>query len=139
MTINRFGITLGVVVLLAMPLLAHHPFSAEFDWKKPVTMSGVVTRLDWENPHSYLHANIQHPDGTLQSWTFEMGSVIGLKKAGWTKTTVKPGDMVMIEGWLARSPSKPTTANMKAIRLPDGRELSGASSNGNTDLARASN
>ena len=68
-----------------------------------------------------------------------MGSVVALRKAGWTKTTVKPGDFVMIEGWLARSTNKPTTANMKSIRLPGGRELLGASSNGNTDLAKALN
>ena len=135
MTATKFAVAFGILMLIAVPLFAHHPFSAEFDQKKPVTLSGVVTKVDWENPHTYLHANVLQPDGTTQTWSFEMGSVIGLKKAGWTKTTVKPGDMVMIEGWLARSKSKPTTANMKAIRLPDGRELSGASSNGNTDLA----
>ena len=131
----RLGTTLGIVLLIAVPLFAHHPFSAEFDQKKTVTLSAVVTKFDWGNPHAYLHAIVPQPDGTTQAWSFEMGSVVGLKKAGWTKTTVRPGDMVTIEGWLARSKSKPTTANMKAIRLPDGRELSAASSNGSTDLA----
>jgi hypothetical protein len=133
MTTIKWAIALEVVLLIAMPVLAHHPFSAEFDLKKPVTLSGTVTKFDWANPHAYLRANIEDADGTTHTWSFEMGSVIALQKAGWNKETVKPGDKVAIEGWLARSPGKPTTANMKSIRLADGRELSGASSIGPAD------
>jgi hypothetical protein len=133
MTTIRFGIALGVVLAVALPVLAHHPFPVEFDWKKPVTVSGVVTKFDWENPHAYLRINVQDSEGMTRSWNFEMGSLSALRKAGWTKETLKPGDKVSIDGWRARSPSKPTTANMKTIRLPNGRELSGASSAGDAE------
>ncbi len=133
MTRIKFAIALVVVALVAMPLRGHHPFTVEFDWRKPVTVTGVVTKLDWENPHAYLHVEAQDAGGMARNWSFEMGSLSAIGKAGWTKQTVKPGDEVSIDGWLSRSPAKPTTANMKTIRLPNGLELSGASSAGDTE------
>ena len=127
------GVALGIVLLLAIPVLAHHPFSAEYDWKRPVTVSGTVTKLDWENPHARLYIDSKDADGTAQNWNFEMGSLNALQKAGWAKDTVKMGDTVLVDGWLARSKAKPNVANMKSIRLPNGRELSGASSVGDAD------
>ena len=133
MTSMKLGIVLAVVLFVALPVMAHHPFSVEFDWKKPVTVSGIVTKFDWENPHAYMRLNVQDPNGVIRSWNFEMGALNALRKAGWTRETVKAGDRVSIAGWLARSPGKPTTANLKTIRLANGRELSGASSAGETE------
>jgi len=129
----KLGIALGIVLLLAIPVLAHHPFSAEYDWKKPVSITGAVTKLEWENPHAHLYVGVEDETGKSETWSFEMGSLSALQKAGWTKETVKMGDTVTVDGWLARSKSKTTTANMKAIWLSNGRELSGASSIGDTE------
>jgi len=126
-------VTLGIALLVAIPLFAHHPFSVEFDGKKPVSLSGVVTKFDWANPHAYLHVQVRDAEGMTRNWNFEMGALSALQRAGWTKDTVKPGDKVSIEGWLARSPGRPTTANMKTILFESGLQLSGASSNGHTD------
>ena len=133
MTTVKLAIALGIVLLLAIPVLAHHPFSAEYDWKKPVSITGAVTKLEWENPHAYLYVGVEDETGKSETWTFEMGSLSALQKAGWRKDTVKMGDTVTVDGWLARSKSKANTANMKAIWLSNGRELSGASSIGDTE------
>jgi hypothetical protein len=128
---TKLGIALGIVLLLAIPVLAHHPFSAEYDWKKPISLTGTVTKLEWENPHARLYIDVENPDGKVENWNFEMGSVSALRKASWSKDAVKMGDTVTVDGWLARS--KANTANMKAVWLADGRELSGASSIGNAE------
>ena len=133
MTTIKLAIALGIVLLLAIPILAHHPFSAEYDWKKPVSITGAVTKLEWENPHAYLYVGVEDETGKSETWSFEMGSLSALQKAGWRKDTVKMGDTVTVDGWLARSKSKTNTANMKAIWLSNGRELSGASSIGDTE------
>jgi hypothetical protein len=123
-------LVLGIVSLLAIPVLAHHPFSAEFDWKHPVRLTGTVTKLEWENPHARLYIDVEDETGKPQKWNFEMGSLSALYKAGWRKDTVKMGDTVTVDGWLARSKSKIYTANMKSVWLANGRELSGASAIG---------
>ena len=123
---TRLAIAAGVVFLLTPPLLAHHPFFAEFDWMKPVILSGTVTKLEWENPHARLWLDVKGPDGKINNWSFEMGSLNALKKAGWSKTTLKMGDMITVDAWLAKA--KSNEANMKSATLPNGRELSGASS-----------
>jgi hypothetical protein len=118
----------GILLLAALPLLGHHPFSAEYDWKKPVSVSATVTKFEWANPHSHIVADVKDSDGKTKNWTFELGSISALTKAGWNKSTVKTGDAIMVDAWLARS--KPDTANVKSVRLADGRELWGGSSIG---------
>jgi len=131
MTQKRLAVAL--TLFLAIPVLAHHPFSVEFDWKKPVSLTGTVTKLEWENPHARLYVEVEDDTGKPQSWNFEMGSLSALRKAGWRKDTLKTGDTVTVDGWLARSPGKSYAANMKSVWLPNGRELSGASSIGNSE------
>jgi len=131
MTNKRLGIAL--TLFLAVPALAHHPFSVEYDWKKPVSLTGTVTKLEWENPHARLYIEVEDDTGKPQSWNFEMGSLSALQKAGWRKDTVKMGDTVTIDGWLARSPAKGYAGNMKSLWLADGREFSGASSVGDAE------
>jgi len=81
------GIKFGIVLLLAAPLLAHHPFSAEFDWKKPVTLTGTVTKVEWTNPHALISIDVKEAAGTTTNWALELGSarVLG-KHYGWTPT-----------------------------------------------------
>ena len=117
---------ISVVLLCSMPILAHHPFSAEFDWKKPVTVSGTVTKVEWANPHAHIYVDAKGTDGKTQNWTFELGGISALTRAGWGKTTVKTGDTVTVDAWLSRTSS--TAGNAKSVTLSNGRELSGASS-----------
>jgi hypothetical protein len=114
------------VFLAALPVMAHHPFSAEYDWKQPVTVTGTVSKLDWANPHAHIYVDAKDPDGKTKSWTFELGGINALTNAGWSKDSVKTGDIVIVDAWLSKSQSN--VANVKSIKLPSGRELSGASS-----------
>jgi hypothetical protein len=117
---------LTAVFLAALPVLAHHPFSAEYDWKQPMTVTGTVTKLDWANPHAHIYVDAKDPDGKTKSWTFELGGINALTNAGWSKDIVKAGDTVTVDTWLSKTQSN--VGNVKSIKLPDGRELSGASS-----------
>jgi hypothetical protein len=123
---KRLGFCLSLVVLLAIPVLAHHPFSTDFDWKQPVTVSGTVMKVEWENPHAHLYIDAKGPDGNSVTWAFEMGNLGRLKDAGWKKDTLKLGDTVFVDAWLSKT--KGNMGNVKSVRLYDGRELSGASS-----------
>ena len=115
-------------LLCATPIFAHHPFAAEFDWKKPVTVAGTVTKVDWSNPHAHIYVDAKGTDGKTQNWTFELGGINALTRAGWAKNTVKIGDTVTVDAWLSRNSN--TMGNAKSVTLPTGRELSGASSIG---------
>jgi|SRR5205809_7930213 len=119
-------ITGATVLLLVISAYAHHPFAAEYDWTKPVTLTGTVSKVEWTNPHAYLHVNAKDDKGQTKQWTLEMGSPSALTRAGWTRNTVKMGDQVTVDAWLSKS--KNDRANVKSIKLADGRELSGASS-----------
>jgi hypothetical protein len=123
---SKLFLMLSLIVLGTLPLLGHHPFSAEYDWKKPVTVTGTVTKFDWSNPHSMLYVDAKGTDGKTQTWTFELGGINGLTKAGWAKTTLKAGDLITVDAWQSKSSS--TAGNVKSVTLRDGRELSGASS-----------
>jgi uncharacterized protein DUF6152 len=116
----------GIVLLATLPLLAHHPFSAEYDWKKPVTVSGTITKVDWSNPHSHIYVDAKDADGKMKNWSFELGGVSALTRAGWSKTTLKNGDTVTVDAWLSRNQSN--MGNVKSVTLSSGKELSGASS-----------
>ena len=76
------------------PLMAHHSFAAEYDAKKPVTLKGIVTKVDWMNPHVYFYIDVEDEAGKVTNWGFEMGPPNGLQRAGWTKNTMKIGDEV---------------------------------------------
>jgi hypothetical protein len=116
----------GLALLLAAPALAHHPFAAEFDWKKPVTLIGTVTKLDWTNPHSYLYVDAKDSSGKKMNWKIEMGGPTSLSRLGWTRDELKPGDMIVVDAWQARNGNRLVSA--KSIRFSDGRELFAASS-----------
>src|ERR1051325_9335555 len=103
------GIVLGVV-LSAAPAMAHHSFAAEFDSKKPVTMKGFVTKIEWTNPHVWIYMNVQNPDGTFTNWGFEMSHPHGLQTRGWTRSTLKPGDVIIINATLAKNGSNRANA-----------------------------
>ena len=126
---TRLGLIAGVALIaLAASAFAHHPFAAEYDWTKPVTISGTVSKLEWTNPHAMLYMEGKDQNGQMKKWTLEMGSPSALTRAGWNRNSVKMGDQITVDAWMSKT--KDDRANVKSVKLADGRELSGGSSIG---------
>ena len=120
----------ALVATRATTTLAHHSFSAEYDANKPLNLKGAVTKVEWTNPHAYFYIDVRDDKtGKVTNWALEMGSPNGLMNQGWTRNTLKVGDIVSVEGSLARS-GKPL-GNARAVVLSStGQRLFAASSQG---------
>jgi hypothetical protein len=115
------------VLLTSIPVLAHHSFAAEFDASKPLKLTGTVTRLEWTNPHTWFFIDVKGEDGKITNWGFEMGSPNGLMRAGWTRNSMKAGDIVTVEASRAKDGSN--NANARSVTLAStGKTLFAASS-----------
>jgi hypothetical protein len=110
-----------VLVAAAVPVRAHHAFASEFDAKKPVKFKGTVTKMEWINPHAWMHVEVKKPDGTSENWMIEAGSPNMLFRQGINKNTVKPGMEVVVDGYQARDGSQ--RANGRDLTLPNGQKL----------------
>ena len=118
---------LGAALLAtAAPAVAHHAFSAEFDATKPVRLRGTITKMEWINPHSWMHVDVSNDDGTVDSWMIEAGPPGALVRRGWKKDSVKPGTEVLVEGYQALDGEM--RANGRDVTLPDGTKLFAGSS-----------
>ena len=105
----------------ALPLSAHHAFSAEFDSKKPVTFKGTVTKMEWTNPHVWIHVDVKMPNGMVENWSFEAGTPNVLFRRGFTKLSLMPGTEITLDGYQAKDGSR--RANGRDLTYPDGRKM----------------
>jgi len=125
-SLARLSLLLGLAVGAA-PVFAHHSFAAEFDGNKQITLTGVVTKVDWVNPHAYIYVDVKGDDGNVVNWGIETGAPNALYRAGWRKDDLKAGDTVTFTAFLAKDGSH--TAAAKEVKLPDGRKVFAGSPN----------
>lgn len=132
MKTKMHAIAVAVGLLLATTTArAHHSFAAEFDANKPLDLTGVVTKIEWSNPHTYFYIDVTTPDSKVINWGMEMGSPNGLMRAGWTRNTLHVGDVVRVEGSQAKDGSN--VGNARAVTVTaTGKRLFAASSQGDT-------
>ena len=109
------------LLLGGVPLLAHHAFSAEFDADRPIELKGVVTKVEWINPHAWIHMDATRPDGTVEQWMVEAGTPNTLYRRGFTKDALTVGTEIAVDGYRAKDGSM--RCNGRNVRLPDGRSL----------------
>ncbi len=130
------AMTVGVFLLLnAGRLWAHHAFAAEFDAQRPVKFRGIVTKMEWINPHAWIHMDVKGPDGKVVSWMVEAGTPNTLFRRGFTKNSLAPGTEILVEGYQAKDGSN--KANGRDVTFPDGRKLFlGSSGTGAPDDAK---
>ena len=129
MTRKLSRMTVGLIaVLLAVSatVAAHHAFSAEFDASKPVALRGTITRMEWVNPHAWIHLEVANEDGTVEQWMIEAGPPGALVRRGWSRDSVVLGTEVLVEGYQAIDGAN--RANGRDVTFPDGRRLFAGSS-----------
>ena len=125
---TKFVLTaIATTTLLAQsaPLLGHHSFAAEFDANQPVKLTGAVTKVEWVNPHIWFYVDVKDETGKITNWAWEMGSPNVLLRLGWTRNSLKPGQVVTVEGSRAKDGSN--VANARSVMLDGKRILAGSS------------
>ncbi len=122
MRMRLVAIVLCLGISVTVPLLSHHAFSSEFDANKPVKLKGTVSRIEWINPHTWIHVDVKETDGKITKWMIEGGSPNALIRRGVTSQLLKVGMEVMVDGYQAKDGS--SRANGRDITLADGRKLS---------------
>ena len=110
---STFGVILAAlgVVALTVPVLAHHSWPVEYDAKKPVTVKGVVSKVEWTNPHTHFYVDVKDDKGQVTTWNFEMASTLALERSGWTRKTLSVGEQVTVGGFGGRAVTSRAIAN----------------------------
>jgi len=119
----------GVALLATagtVPVAAHHSFAAEYDSTKKISVTGEVVRLEWTNPHARVVVSGKDENGVQKEWDFELGPPTTLMRRGWNRNSLKPGNVISVEGF--RSKDEPSTANARSVKLSDGRQVFAGSS-----------
>ena len=129
MRMNLYLAVLAVALLLAasMPLIAHHAFGSEFDPNRPVLLKGKVVKVEWVNPHTWIHVEVTNPDGSRDVWMIEGGSPNSLLRRGVTKDSLPVGTEIVVDGYQTRDHTL-KRANGRNVTYPDGRKLNLGSS-----------
>ena len=120
---TKLAIAVGIIALAmsASSASAHHAFAAEFDANKPVTFKGTITKMEWVNPHTWLHVDVKMPDGTVENWAVEAGSPNILMRRGITRDSLKPGAKIVVDGYQSKDGTH--RANGRDLTLPNGQKL----------------
>jgi hypothetical protein len=111
----------GIGLLAPAAALAHHSFAAEYDAKKPVTLKGTVTKVEWTNPHARFYLDVKDESGTVTNWNLELASPNVLTRNGWTRHSLNVGDQITVEGAQAKDGSQ--MANARTVTLADGKRI----------------
>lgn len=130
MQIRSVVLLTGIAAAFAVaPAFAHHSFAAEYDSAKPITLKGEVTKVEWMNPHARFYVDVKDESGKVTNWEFELGSPNGLMRRGWTRNSLKPGDTITVDGYMAKDGAH--LANARTVALADGRKVfAGAAEDG---------
>src|SRR6478609_650123 len=127
------AMTAAAVLLAAMPAWAHHSFAAEFDRNKVVNLEGTIVKMEWVNPHAWIHVAVKNPDGTSTTWMVEANTPNGLLRRGFTKKSLEEGTEVLVKGYQAKSGDN--KINGSSMTFKDGKKLFLGSSSGDEDPA----
>jgi hypothetical protein len=118
--LSVFAVVAGALLMTAVPMPAHHSFSAEYDKQKPVTLKGTVTKVEWMNPHARFYVDVKdEATGKVTNWEFELGSPNGLMRQGWTRNSLKEGDQVTVAG--SRAKDGANLANATSVTMANGK------------------
>src|SRR5256885_16385027 len=119
--LSLIALTASFLFAAAAPAFAHHAFAAEFDAKKPVKLRGTVTKMEWINPHAWIHVDVKNSEGAVDEWMIEAGTPNTLLRRGFTRDSLKPGTEIMVDGYQSKDGS--LRANGRDLTLPNGQTL----------------